>query len=539
MKQQSWHTAEWSDSDLAMLVLAPALAGQAPVLLDANPAALAFWRLPRDALLKKGLASLLADPAGVATKTWSVTSSALPDSGLTLLRIAPQQAMQPASEVRRLTWAMQAYARSSKALIRSDSLEEMANKVCDAIVAFDNYALAIIAMAEAAPALSVRPIAAAGRARGYADGLALSVDPELAEGQGPTGVAMRSGHPLFMRDALTDPVFAAWRDRARHYGLRSSVTVPIQVAQEVVGAIIVYAATPDAFSNSEVQIFQELGEELAFAMEVITNKQRLEEARRAQAQAEADLKEQQSEVARIARALTLGEFASTIAHEITQPLAAVITNVETGLRFMAAGADNGEKVKAALNRALRDADRAHHVVQHTRNFVKREDPNPELCAINPLIEGVIRYLAGDMQRAGIQVDFRQAADLQRVLARPVQLQQVLINLIINAKDALQPVVERLRRITITTRDHPEGGIVVSVSDNGSGMSAEASKRVFDHFFTSKQGGMGLGLALSRSIIESHGGHLWYEPLEPHGACFSFRLPAGESADRGKGTDHAG
>ena len=239
-------------------------------------------------------------------------------------------------------------------------------------------------------------------------------------------------------------------------------------------------------------------------------------------------------MARIARALTLGEFATTIAHEITQPIAALTTNIETALRFLNTDGGSPEKVKAALERALRDADRTHQVVQQTRSFVTRDDGNPEPCVLNDLVKVVANYVSSDLVQAAVAVQCELTPGLPPIFGRPIQLQQVLMNLIINAKEAMLSVIDRPRRLTIRTGRSEAGDILVTVADNGDGMSQEASARAFEHFYTTKHGGMGLGLALSRTLIEAHGGRLWCDALTPHGTCFSFTLPVGDKMGSGHG-----
>ncbi|MDE2404352.1 MAG: GAF domain-containing protein [Sphingomonadales bacterium] len=439
----------------------------------------------------------------------------------------------PELEVRRLTWALGAYARSARALVRSRSLSQMAESVCRAIAAHQEYVIAAIAMAGPAPDKEIRFIASAGSAREYLDGLVLTWRDDLPAGLGPTGRGIRSGEPWVMDDAMNDPVFDTWRDRARPYGIRSSTTVPFgRAGERTLGAVVVYASVPYAFSQREVQIFQELGEEIAFAISVIEDQQKLEEARRAQAAAEAEARARQAEVARIARALTVGEFASSIAHEITQPLAAVITNVETAMRYLAPAVDKVEAAREALTRALRDADRAHAVIRETRRRLARDDGDFVRCDVNGALRAALGFVAGELDASGVAVTTALADGLPAVLASEVQLQQVLINLIANAREALQDLRGRERRLTIASQAEADGGVGVSVTDNGMGMSDEVRERLFDHFFTTKRTGMGMGLAISRSIIEAHGGKLWSEPGLPFGTRFRISLPAAPEGDDG-------
>lgn len=553
MSLEVWQTAEWADGEAAMLVV-DCLSGR---ILDANPEAEAFWRQPRAELLQRPVAELLSSRdiqpllcghdtcAPIRTVrghrgrrkcvAGQARVSGMPGGKTCLVTTEFGHPEQPDFEIRRLTWALEAYARSAKALIRARTLPEMAARVCQAIVAHDDYAVATIGLVDPAVDQSVRFIAGAGDALSYVDGLVLSLDEANPEGQGPTGRALRAGTPLVMHDSLRDPIFARWRDRAIRQGIRSSATVPFRSGDDVVGAILVYASRPHIFTDREVQIFVELGEEMGFAMAVLKNRERLEEEREARFRAESELRAKQAEVARIARALTVGEFASTITHEITQPLAAIITNLETAQRFLATDPPKLDMAQAAMQRALRDGDRATNVIRQTRRFVAREEEDFEHHDINAIIELILAFVSPDLHMADFNVTLRLAAGLPQVRCSTVQLQQVLVNLLVNASEAMLEVSDRPGRLEIGTRLSEDGTVLVSITDNGPGMSDEARTRAFEPMYTSKENGMGLGLSISRSIVDAHGGRLWCEPGIPDGTVFHMSLPAvgGEDCDHGR------
>jgi PAS domain S-box-containing protein len=167
------------------------------------------------------------------------------------------------TDLRRMTWALRAYTQSAGALPLAATPEAIMRSVCEAIVTDEPYILAWVGLVEQGEGLPVRITAAAGPARAYADGLALSWSADRPEGRGPTGLALRSGQPQIMRDALTDPVFAAWRERGNRYGIRSSITVPFSAGGTVMGALAVYASSPDAFGEAEITVFQRLGNDVA------------------------------------------------------------------------------------------------------------------------------------------------------------------------------------------------------------------------------------------------------------------------------------
>jgi len=432
----------------------------------------------------------------------------------------------PANEIKRLNWALEAYARSAKAMMRARTIEEMAEQVCRAVVERESYVVAAIALSEPAPDCRIRFIARAGKASDYVDGLKLSWDPAHPFGNGPGGRAIRSGVPVVTNDTQLDPSFDPWRERARGGGIGSLVVVPFGWEDgRAIGAVHVFADAANNFLPREVQIFEELGEELLFAMGVIADQQKLEAARHAQAAAEAESRRRQAELSRIARVLTVGEFAASISHEITQPLAATITNIETALRYLAPASGKVDDARAALERALRDAERATAVIRETRRQIARGDAEFAPCDLNRIVAEILETAQESLHLAEVSVHSELASGPLPVLGSAIQLEQVIVNLLMNARDALQETTGRERRMEIRSFRESDGGSCVTVLDNGAGMSKETRDRVFDHFFTTKQTGMGMGLAISRSIVEAHGGTLWCEAAETGGTRFCMRLPA--------------
>ncbi|HEY1125233.1 MAG TPA: GAF domain-containing sensor histidine kinase [Sphingobium sp.] len=521
---------------------------------DANEAAARIWGISAAELGLRSLGDLF-DPKSKATlQTWAASAQASPlaypvgivhsvstanggrpsrwmievnrVAGQNMLdcRLHADTAEDLGSEIRRLNWALDAYRRSAKALMRAQSMSEMAERVCAAIVEHDDYALAVITLADPAPSRQIHAVAVAGDAQDYFTGITLSWDPDELSGQGPTGHAMRSGSPYIMFDSHIDPVFAPWRARAESFGIRSSATVPFKVSAGQMGAVLVYASTPYAFTEREVEVFQELGDEFAFAMSVLADQARLETARRAQLAAEAAARERQADLARVSRVLVLGEFASSIAHELAQPLAAIATNSETALRWLSASPANPEGAKHALQRIVRDADRAHDVIKRTRALIAKEEPEFAPCPINLLIEEVIFMLSDELIRAGIHVEIDLDPSRPFVQANSVQVQQVLINLIINARDAMRSLTDRPGRLRLTSARSDGQWVTVQVIDNGEGIAPEAQSQLFEHLFSTKKEGLGLGLPISRSIVEMHGGRIDIGPGEENGTVVSFTLP---------------
>lgn len=436
-----------------------------------------------------------------------------------------REAAQSEDDLRRLNWALAAYARCSAALIHSADPADLVTSICEAIVGQDDYVLAAVGLAGSGEDKSVRLLASAGRALGYLDGLSLSWDETQVAGSGPTGHAIRSGEPLIMRDSLAEAMFTPWREKARTFGIRSSVTAPFKQGDRVIGVILVYAARTDAFGPREVQLFRQLGAELAFAMSVAENRARLAAAEVARQAAEDATREAQSDLARAGRLLSVGEFASSIAHEISQPVAAIITNGDAALRWMDRDPPDLAETRAAVTRMIRDANRASAVISRTRGLLAKDEPHYVNLDINGVVEEVLAFTRGEQRRAEVTVRTDLNAGLPAIRGDRIQLQQVLLNLVLNALDAMGGVTGRGRLLRIRSRLAPGGGVRIEVEDNGEGLAETGPERLFDHFFTTKPGGIGLGLPISRSIIEALGGQLSAGPAPGGGALFQFTLPA--------------
>jgi C4-dicarboxylate-specific signal transduction histidine kinase len=240
-------------------------------------------------------------------------------------------------------------------------------------------------------------------------------------------------------------------------------------------------------------------------------------------QAEQALRESQAELVRAARIATMGELTALIAHEINQPLAAVATDASAALRWLAAQPPNLDEAREAASGAVREANRASRVIARIRALLKKTPPQLRPLDVNEVIREVLILAHSELMTAGVAVHAELAADVPTVLADRVQLQQVLLNLIMNAIDAMIAIRDRPRKLLITSAEDAEG-VMVQVQDSGQGLDPEHVHRIFDSFFTTKAEGTGMGLSISRSIIEAHGGHLRAIPGSPHGAVFEMGLP---------------
>jgi signal transduction histidine kinase len=227
--------------------------------------------------------------------------------------------------------------------------------------------------------------------------------------------------------------------------------------------------------------------------------------------------------------MLLGEMTASIAHEVNQPISAVITNANAGVRWLGAQPPDLKEAKQALGRIVRDGSRAGEVIDRIRALVKKVPPRREFLDIDEAIREVITLTETDMQRNGVRLQTRLAGDLPLVPADRVQLQQVIMNLIVNAVEAMSSVADGSRRLRIASGKDDANAVFVEVQDTGPGIDPADRDRLFQSFYTTKPDGIGMGLAISRSIVEAHGGRLSSAANQPHGAVFRFTLPAEEKS----------
>ena len=245
--------------------------------------------------------------------------------------------------------------------------------------------------------------------------------------------------------------------------------------------------------------------------------------------AEEGLIRAQAEIARIARITTMGELAASIAHELNQPLGSIVVSGDACLRWLATKTPNLEEVRQAVEAIIRDGTRASSVLVRIRGLLRRGKRLRERLDINDVIREVIALLDGELRRNGASPRTDMPGNLPPVVVDRVLLQQVILNLIMNAIEAMRAVSDRAKVLRIRTEEQPSGNIVVLVQDSGMGIDPEHSSRMFEPFYTTKVEGIGMGLVISRSIIEAHGGRLWAVANDGPGSSFYFTLPIGEGA----------
>jgi C4-dicarboxylate-specific signal transduction histidine kinase len=239
--------------------------------------------------------------------------------------------------------------------------------------------------------------------------------------------------------------------------------------------------------------------------------------------AQESLRQAQADLAHINRVTTMGELAASLAHEIKQPISAVHTNAKTCLRWLGRDQPDIEEAREAVSRILQNITRASEIISRIRVLFKKEEPQRDSVDVNEVIREMISLLLGEAGRHAVSIHTELAPELPKVSADRVQLQQVLMNLMLNGIEAISEG-KVAGNLTIKSQQNLEERVLISVSDSGIGLPPDRADKVFDAFFTTKPQGTGMGLSISRSIIESHGGRLWATGNPDGGATFQFTLP---------------
>ena len=326
---------------------------------------------------------------------------------------------------------------------------------------------------------------------------------------GSCGTAMYLGKQVIVTDIFTDPLWEDYRELAAASGLRACWSTPIvSAAGKVLGSFAMYYQQPRVPTGREAKLTEVATHIAGLAIE----HQRADEA----------LRRTQGELAHVSRVTTMGELAASIAHEVNQPLGAIVGNADICLQWLKDERPNLQHLREALEDIASDGRRASDVIARIRSLVKKSEPQSVSLDVNEVVSEVVSLIAHEVQRRQVDLEV-ELEELPPVLGDRVQLQQVLLNLTMNGIDAMYAITERKPRLCLTTA-LSDASVLVSVKDCGVGIKAEDAELVFRAFHTTKSSGMGMGLAISRSIIEAHGGRLWAEPNEDFGATFKFTLP---------------
>ena len=295
-------------------------------------------------------------------------------------------------------------------------------------------------------------------------------------------------------------------------GLRTGLSVPLLDDNEIVGIITLGRKQVQPFTDKQIALFRDFAAQATIALESIRRERQYREA--------------QMVLAHANRVATIGQLAASIAHELNQPLAAVATHGGTALRWLARQPPSVDQARSSVEHMIKDAGRATHIIGALRDLTKQNAPRAEVVDLNGAIAEVIALTYSEAVKTGVTVSTRPAPELPCVQGDRVQLQQVMLNLVVNAIQAMSGIGEGARELQISIDAVPsEGGVRVGVRDTGPGLSQESLLRLFEPFYTTKPEGMGMGLSICRSIIEAHGGRLWATGCEPRGALFQFTIPA--------------
>ena len=291
--------------------------------------------------------------------------------------------------------------------------------------------------------------------------------------------------------------------------------------------------TPDGgkryVSVSGLPVFDETGRFIGYrgVGRHITERKRAEEA----------LRSAQAELTHANRVATMGQLTASVAHEVSQPIAATVLNAQAALRWLGAQPPNLGEVRRILGQITDDGKRAGDVIGWIRALIKKAPPRKESLEINQAILEVIALTRGEAVQNGVSVRTQLAEGLPLIHADRVQLQQVILNLIINAIEAMSGASEGKRELLISTAADASNGVLVSLRDTGPGLDPASLEHLFDAFYTTKSSGLGMGLSICRSIIEAHGGRIWAAANEPCGAAFHFTLPL--EREETAAAEHAG
>jgi PAS domain S-box-containing protein len=327
---------------------------------------------------------------------------------------------------------------------------------------------------------------------------------------GSCGTAAYRAEPVIVSDIATDPLWDDFRDLASAHELRACWSTPIlSSARRVLGTFATYYREPRSPSSEEHNVVERITHLASIAIE--------------REQGEHVLRQAQADLAHVSRVTTMGELTASLAHEVNQPIAAAVTNANTCLRWLTREQPDVEEARAAALRIVKDATRAADIISRTRLLFKKGTPSRELVDVNEIIREMLFLLRSEAARYNIAVRTELAADFRQVMGDRVQLQQVMMNLIVNSIDAMKDV-DGARELTIKSQRIENEHMLVSVCDTGVGLPQQKADQIFKTFFTTKPQGIGMGLSISRSIVEFHDGRLWVTNNSPVGASFHFTLP---------------
>jgi signal transduction histidine kinase len=341
----------------------------------------------------------------------------------------------------------------------------------------------------------------------------------ISEGA-PSARMIKTRSPVHIADLAADPAYLqripGMVSLVERIGIRSYLLVPMLKDDELVGGITIVRARVQPFTDKQIELVTAFAAQATIALE-ITRRER-------------QLRQVQMELAHATRVVAMGHLTASLAHELKQPLSALAANAGASSRWLMREPPQIEKAKQSVEWIIKDVDRATAVIDRVHSLVKKAVPRTDTININDSILEVMTVVHGEVVKNRIGVQTHLSDTLPRVRGDRVQLQQVMLNLIINAIQAMSDLTDSIRELRIST-ESTEEEVRVAVRDTGPGLSADNLQQLFEPFFTTKPSGMGMGLSICRAIVEEHGGRLWASENEPHGALFQFALPPTDGVDR--------
>jgi C4-dicarboxylate-specific signal transduction histidine kinase len=299
--------------------------------------------------------------------------------------------------------------------------------------------------------------------------------------------------------------------RAMNAGVRSGLAVPLLKDNEIVGIITLTRQQVQPFTNRQISLSRDFAAQATIALEITRRERQYREAQMALAHAN--------------RVATMGQLTASIAHEIKQPITAARTYAAAALRFLDKNPLDVAEVKEVLTCIVSETGRTSEVVDRIGSLIKKAPPRKEVVDLNDATVEVTALTRSEAVKTGVAVSTQLADELPRIQCDQVQLQQVMLNLILNAIQSMRDVEDGNRELHISTVSIEPESVCVAVRDTGHGLRAESLPRLFEPFYTTKPDGTGMGLSISRAIIEAHGGRLWATGCAPRGALFRFTIPA--------------
>jgi len=420
-------------------------------------------------------------------------------------------AVMDVTERKRAAMLLGGEKRLLEMIARGDSRAPILDALCRLVEEWASGALSSILLLDP-KANRLRHGAAPSLPISYTDAIdGLVIGPCM----GSYGTSAYRAEPVIVSDIASDPLWADYRPLALAHGLRACWSTPILSSTgRVLGTFAIYYREPRSPTPQDHNLIDQITHLASIAVE----RDRAEEALR---QAQADL-------THVSRVTTMGELTASIAHEVSQPLSAVVNNANACVSLLDPGATNLEEVREALREIIDDAHRAVAVILRVRQLAKGAAVERSLLGLKDVVKDVLAPARHESFARGVSMRTELPEYLPSVVGDRVQLQQVLLNLIVNGMDAMNTVQESKRVLIICGRHETRDGkseALLSVQDAGTGVRPEEMDRLFEAFYTTKPEGMGMGLAISRSIIEAHGGRLWAEPNQGPGTTFLFSLPA--------------